>query len=1562
MAKPTHKNNKTAHHKHQKGTPGDDVLIGGDGRDHLDGRAGDDILAGGSGKDHVRGNDGDDVLTGGSGSDHVKGGKGDDVAVYSVADNVGSKDKYDGGKGTDTLQINLTVVEFDQLQDELVRIQDYVNSDTGHHRHGHHDSRVFKTSFGLDIRNFESVVFMVEGVGEVDPSDTEPTNSNPETQSDEGPTDEDSVVLIDVLSNDTDPDGDTLTLTSVDITSGEGTATIVNGLVSYDPGDSYQHLNAGESVVVEITYTVDDGQGGTSAETAVVTVEGKDEVITGTEDNDVLEGTSGNDIISALGGGLDVIIGSDGDDVIYGGEGDDAINYGNLGFDVNVDLQAGTATGDGMIDSLHSINIVLGSSYDDMLIGGNTESDNFEYFYGGDGADTIDGGSGFDELSYYADPNGILADWAAGTVVDGWGNTDHFSNIERIRASAHDDTLIGNSDSTQFTGLAGDDIIDGGGGSYDQVNYHHDARYGGTAGVTVNLATGVATDGFGDTDSLSNIENVRGSSQDDVLIGDGGRNEFQGLAGDDYIDGGGGTNDKLQYFYEDGGQGIIADFTAGTVIDTFGDTDTIKNIEDIKGTNLADVVYGDDSNIGFSGYGGSDEFHGGSGWDVLFYSDDEDKGGEAEIEVNFTNGTVVDGFGDTDYFSGVEMVFGTSSGDTFIGGGDRADMVGLAGQDTFIGAGSNDNVSFDKAKYFGSFDGVTVNLAGGFAIDAFGDVDTLINIDKVKGTDFDDVIIGDEDNNSLRGHHGDDILSGGGGTWDNLDGGSGIDTAEFSGALADYSFEENWGQLQVIDSISNRDGTASLSNIEFLQFSDVTISIDDAPTIPSLFTDGNDDIDFNNVVAGTYSEGSQYDARDGNDSVTLASNQAAAAAAGFEAFAGHDGQSYEFSAGAGDDTVYGGALSEFIWGNEGNDRLFGGDGGGDFLVGGQGNDFLDGGSNEIEWYHDVVAFWSSTEGATVDLRVQDGVTAQFISASDGWDILVNFEDAHGSSYGDHFTGNDDDNSFFGLDGDDILIGLGGNDSFTAGAGYDNIDGGTGVDLAIFDYGATEGINVDLSAGVAYSDGTGASDTLVSIENVQGTNYSDVIVGDAGDNWLSGMDGDDVITGGGGNWDAIDGGLGVDTYIFSGSISEYSFLQSWGWSQLVVTDNVVGRDGMADLRDIEFLQFSDGTISIDDAPVIPSLFTEGDDIIDFNTVIAGTYSEGSQYNAQGGNDTVTLANDQAAADAAGYQTWNWFWAGQGEDIVYGGSMGDGFSGGEGDDYLYGNGGDDNIHGGAGNDLIDGGSDNGGGDSANYYSSTSGISTDLSFGLTSNDGHGGIDTLIDIENISGSEFADLIVGDSGVNRLAGAGGDDTIYGGGDHDWIGGGAGDDMLYGGTGGDGLFGGQGNDYIDGGEGVDDIRYDQEQDFAFSGVNVNLSTGVAIDGFGDTDTFINIENIDGSNYADILTGDENDNAIWGHQGNDTINGGAGSDYMDGQEGDDLFVFSNGDGNDAVSGFAVGAGSEDRIDLTAFGFTELSDLASVTQSGGDTIIQIDTDDSIRLIGVNVNDLHTDDFLF
>ena len=246
-------------------------------------------------------------------------------------------------------------------------------------------------------------------------------------------------------------------------------------------------------------------------------------------------------------------------------------------------------------------------------------------------------------------------------------------------------------------------------------------------------------------------------------------------------------------------------------------------------------------------------------------------------------------------------------------------------------------------------------------------------------------------------------------------------------------------------------------------------------------------------------------------------------------------------------------------------------------------------------------------------------------------------------------------------------------------------------------------------------------------------------------------------------------------------------------------------------------------------------------------------------------------------------------------VVGTSGNDTLLGTGGDDFIYGQAGDDSLSGLAGNDDLEGGSGNDvldggpGIDFAEYFDATGAVFVSLLTGLAT--GASGNDTLMGIENLSGSQFNDSLTGDGGSNDLFGEQGNDTLLGGAGNDFLFGDDGNDLLDAGAGDDVLTGGAGNDFLDGGAGVDMADYFD----AVAVVAANLLTG-AVSGGSGNDTLTGIENIYGSTHNDTLVGDGGSNVLSGSDGNDSIDGGAGDDFLDGGDGNDTLVGGTGFNN------------------------------------------------------------------
>jgi serralysin len=458
--------------------------------------------------------------------------------------------------------------------------------------------------------------------------------------------------------------------------------------------------------------------------------------------------------------------------------------------------------------------------------------------------------------------------------------------------------------------------------------------------------------------------------------------------------------------------------------------------------------------------------------------------------------------------------------------------------------------------------------------------------------------------------------------------------------------------------------------------------------------------------------------------------------------------------------------------------------GNDVLVSNSAANVLDGGLGI-----DAVSYVGASNGVVIDLASKitwDGHVH---------DTLISIENAIGSSF------------------DDSLVGDAGNNVLDGGAGgSDYIDGGAGSDTVSY-ASSLMGVMIDLGAQLTW-DGKD-HDTLVSIENANGSSFDDQIIGDAGNNVLSGGFGNDILDGGPGGADYIDGGAGSDTVSYSSSlraiIIDLNAQLTWDGKDhdtLVSIENAIGSS------------FNDQIIG--DA---------GENVLD------GGVGGADYINGGAGSDTVSYASSLRSViiDLGAQLTWD----GKDHDTLVsienatGSSFDDQIIGGAGDNVLDGGaGGADYINGGAGSDTV------------SYASSLRSVIIDLGAQLTW-DGKDH-DNLVSIENATGSNFDDQIVGDAGNNVLSG------------------GVGNDILDGGVG--------GADYIDGGAGSDTVSYVS----SLRSVIIDLGAQLTWDG-KDHDTLVSIENATGSSFNDQIVGNAGNNVLDGGGGDDVLFGGLGHD-------------------------------------------------------------------------------------
>lgn len=237
---------------------GNDTIDGGGGNDRLFGGWGDDDIYGGDGRDKVFGGRGNDTVDGGAGSDKVYGGSGNDTGVYTVSENVGSKDFYHGGHGKDHLVLKMTQAEADAAADDLARFQDFLDGKGHGHGHGHgwgwgHHTGSFKfESFDLKVKGWESFSVVITDAD---------SNSDPVAQSDT--IFESAIVVPEDEPNNTEGMAQDILRSEFRFESSENVAndslarlSVVGEILPEDDEDVYSiELNAGETITLDIDFT-----------------------------------------------------------------------------------------------------------------------------------------------------------------------------------------------------------------------------------------------------------------------------------------------------------------------------------------------------------------------------------------------------------------------------------------------------------------------------------------------------------------------------------------------------------------------------------------------------------------------------------------------------------------------------------------------------------------------------------------------------------------------------------------------------------------------------------------------------------------------------------------------------------------------------------------------------------------------------------------------------------------------------------------------------------------------------------------------------------------------------------------------------------------------------------------------------------------------------------------------------------------------------------------------------------------------------------------------------------
>ena len=1521
-----------------------DTLIGDGVANRISAGSGSDTVLGAAGADTLIGEAGNDTLIGGTGSDLIDGGDGVDAASYAGS-----------GSGVTVNLVTGTGTGGDAAGDTVIGVEILVGSASADSFVGNSEANRFVGGDGADTLSGASGADTLEG--------------------------QDGDDVVDAGN------GNDL------ITGGIGADSIVGGL-GVDAVD-YSASSSG----VTVNLTTGAGSGGHAASD---TVQGVENVIgsahadslSGNAEWNSLEGGASSDTLSGA-AGSDTLWGGAGGDNLSGGSEVDTATYAGSNAGVLVNLGTGaTSGGHAAGDTLSTIENLVGSSYKDTLTGdsnsnflsGEAGADSLngglgsDTLSGGKGADTLVGGDGLDTAEYAKSQSAVSVNLASGRGSGGDAQGDRLFTIENVVGSEFADTVTGDSLDNELDGGLGADLISGAAGAdtlHGGVGAGQDTLVGGAgsdslrggggadwasyaasgAAVSVNLSGGANTGGDAAGDTLSQIENILGSEHADtlsgstlanVLVGSGGTDSLSGGDGADTLIGGnnndtlvGGAGDDFASYADRTGS-VDLDLAAGSATMTEQDSvgspivhiDSVSGIEHAIGTAYADTLTGDgNANSLQGGLGtdllegaagadtlqggahddtlvggaGSDNLDGGDGLDWASYS-----GSASGVTVNLATGAASGGDAATDTLTNIENVSGSAQADNLTGNADANQLSGGAGvdvlvggdgDDTLIGGANNDSMvggnGKDTASYATATDGIRVflNTGSGQNNDAAGD--TLSGIENALGSAFGDTLVGDGVDNVLNGGAGADTVLGNDGK-DTLIGDAGADTLK-SGNDDDY--------LDGGDGADSLDGGAGIDTAVYSPTSaaiNVNLATgagtggqaqgDTLNAIENVVATYHDDTLTGSTADNIFEGGLGADSINGGSgsdtSTYVHSNEAVRVdLSDTEAESGGHAQGDRLT------------LIENIVGSAFADTLVG-DSLGNSLEGGAGADSIVGNDGV-----DTASYAGATAGITVDLSTGRGTAGDAAG-----DTLVGIENALGSTH------------------DDVLV---------ASSGANRLDGGNGNDAASYIH-STAGVVVNLGDTLSETGGDAAGDTMVSIENVIGSDYSDTITGTTGAN---------LIIGGKGA-DSLNGGSGTDTISYAGSFAGVvvnlgdTLSEAGGEAEgdtLVGFENVVG-SAHADVLTGDSLgnelRGEAGADTLDGELGADTLVGGGDsDYLDgdggndtliggegADNLIGGSGTDIASYSSAAAGVVVSLATGLGTAGEATKDTLSGIENLEGSafaDNLSGDGSANLLQGGDGDDTIIGAAGADTIEGGEGDDLVEGGaggdslSGNNGNDTLTYAASASGVTVSLAAG-TGSGGDAASDTHSGFEHLIGSASADALTGDTLSNRIEGGSGADTIDGGNNSDTLIGGADGDAITGGNGNDLIVGGAGADNLAGGADIDTVDY-SESDAA---IIVNLAAGTGSGGHAVGDTLSGVEQIVGSAHNDSVVGDSLGNALTGGEGADTLSGaagadtliaGAGDDQLSGGDGSDIYMVGVGGGHDLINNNDASPGSsEDKV--------------------------------------------------
>jgi len=1027
----------------------------------------------------------------------------------------------------------------------------------------------------------------------------------------------------------------------------------------------------------------------------------------------------------------------------------------------------------------------------------------------------------------------------------------------------------------------------------------------------VSLANLAASDFIFNTDTTSivdsggdNADFVPGAQGADTLSGAGGNDTLNGFGGADSLVGGagddrlvGGTGDDTMA----GGVGndtYVVDSAGDVVVEAPGEgTDTIQsslsslnlsryaNVEVVTLTNAGGATaMGTDANETFNGGAGADSIDAGGGNDIL-------GGGPG---ANSLSG----GLGDDTLSGGV-------GGGEVLDGGDGNDILitaGGQGADSLIGGAENDVFVLNNFTVVNGANQVLASLTGDFAGSSFdggAGTDTLAvnghvafkgavgSIEQIALSDartlpgaapgtfvhFDASLL-EIGPSTLSALPANTLFTGTGGVIAHLDSGAVFDGSQYqfaAGSNVAFTIEGSAGADSIV-------GTSNGDTIDCGAGDDTLTGGGGADVFridglgAKVFTDfvvGQDRFDVSDAGFDTLDSLKPYLSQVGADTkfATLVDGVEVSYTLKNVTLANLAASDFIFSTDTTPETDSGGDNADFLSGAQGGDTLSGGGGadtlngfgGADSLSGGAGDDRLVGGSGD-----DTMAgglgndTYIVTEPGDVIVEAGGEGTDTVLASANSYTLAPEVENMTFTGTGGFAgTGNASDNVLTGGTGTDALDGAGGNDTLIGGAGRDTLVGGTGDDLLVQDGSFTPG--------ESFTGGDGVDTLRVSSSELAlQPNPFGLIANAAG-----------LMAGTVNSVERVEfaslAGHALNVLVPTGFLPGAELVGGAGADQLTLVAMGGGAYSMPNYTLTNWTTVTDGSAP-SDSLVLLALDGQGPQagqVFNYN-LTAGAIPNALQILVgASGADSLTGSNGvEALIGNAGNDLLN----AQGGD--------DSLNGGDGDDILVSGAGHDVMIGGAGFDRI----------MFTDPGATQGAEADLATQTIANDGFGNVETMSGVEQLGpgtvfvdkfyGSDVGDLIAGSTG-DFLYGRGGDDTIV-------VGGAPG--------------------LADGGDGVDSLRVANQRQVAGPsgpvtetsnvGVTVDLAQGKILDdGFGQSGTIANFENLAGTSVSDKLTGDGGANQLYGNGGADTLDGAGGADLLFGGDGND--VITGGDGVDTA---------------------------------------------------------------